>query len=177
MIISSASDGFGCLVGTDLHEWHIWRARDECSERSENTVCAVASTVRAFRRVSSRQTSRWYHHYYSPSSPPRAGERPEAFWFPWRLRTRIEGGEQKIYRRYIHKHIIFLTANFTRFRNERVDPDDATHSDNEEASPWNDGFPPWWRDVHKQLIPELYNTLPRYHEMLNIGNRVYSFQR
>ena len=32
MIISSASDSFGCLVGTDLHEWHIWRARDECSE-------------------------------------------------------------------------------------------------------------------------------------------------
>ena len=81
MIISSASDGFGCLVGTDLHEWHIRRARDECSDerRSEITVCAVASTVRAFCRVSSSWTPRWNYHYYSPSSPPGAGERPEAF--------------------------------------------------------------------------------------------------
>ena len=32
MIISPASDSFGCLVGADLHEWHIWRVRDERSE-------------------------------------------------------------------------------------------------------------------------------------------------
>ena len=66
---------------------------------SEITVCAVASTVRAFVVCASSWTPRWNYHYYTSSSPPHRccalmNDRKLSY-FLRELRTGFKGGKQQ----------------------------------------------------------------------------------